>query len=385
MNYVDVSYYEGDNAVGGKFCSRWHNILVVSHYFAHMRLLPKYAKLPVSTNVVIIGLLVLMLVLWFQGGPTTIYSHLFLLSASYLIWGIFLPFIQGIVVTIRWKERKTIVQCAFWAIILILIHFIGSNIIYYLLKMTFEKGATLPKWDEIKSFLTPSILGRLVDFIMFFSLLSWINQSQMLSAKKVDLAKAETLIQRSKLQSLKNQLNPHFLFNTLHAIYTQIGVNDDKARNVTVKISSFLRRTLNAQEKDTHPLEEELDIVNEYLDIEYERFSDRLTINKIIDEGCLSFAVPTMLLQPIIENAFKHGISLKEGKTFLNIVISKSGSTLQFEITNEFDPNVTPLPSTGIGLNNLRQRLRIYYENDFCLNTIKSSHQFKTILRIPLK
>ena len=349
-----------------------------------MNIFPRYAKLPVSTPVATLALFILMMVLWLQGGLTSIYQHLYLLIGSYLSWGILLPFLQGMVEVIKWKETKILLWGIFAVLQLIIIHFIISNIIYYSFQLLLIEGSTLPDLEEVKSFLFPSLLGRMVDFVMFFGLLSWVNQIKSLSENKVKLAQAEAQLQKSRLNTLKSQLNPHFLFNTLHAISSMIGFDDEKARDITIRISSLLRKTLKANEKTTHSLKDEFELVKEYLEIEAERFSDRLSIKNEIEDACLEITVPTMLLQPIIENAFKHGVALVEGESEVSIVVVSENGKVKIIITNDFDEKAKPLGhSTGIGLKNLDERLKLHYKDQYTFLYGIRDKQFYTTLILP--
>jgi len=347
-----------------------------------MNVLPRYAKLPVSTPLATVALFVLMMVLWLQGGLTSIYQHLYLLIGSYVSWGILLPFLQGMVEFIKWKKVKRLLWGAFMTIQLIIIHFLISNILYYSFQLLFIKHFTLPDFEEVKSFLIPSLLGRLVDFVMFFGLLSWVNQTKTLSENKVKLAQAEAQLQKSRLDTLKSQLNPHFLFNTLHAISSMIGFDDEKARDITIRISSLLRKTLKANEKTIHSLKEEIELIEEYLEIEAERFSDRLSIKKEIEERCLEIKVPTLLLQPIIENSFKHGVALVEGETNVSISVFSEHKKVKIMIVNDVDEKAKPLGhSTGIGLKNLEERLKLHYKDQYTfLHGLNGAQFFSTII-----
>lgn len=354
-------------------------------YLRGMKVLPRYAKLPISTPLTIVALGVLMLVLGLQGGLTSLYAHLYLLIGSYVTWGLMLPFFQGMVEEVSFKRPRTIVWMVSMMVELMVIHFLVSNVLNYTLQWLFSDSFVLPTWAEIQTFVFPSLLARLVDFVMFFGLLSWVNQSQNLSAQSMQLLAVEAQLQKSRLETLKNQLNPHFLFNTLHTIAAMIGTHDDKARDITIKISTLLRKTLQANQKAEHSLGEELALMGEYLDIEQERFHDRLTVDQQVDSACLVATVPTLCLQPILENAFKHGIGLVEGPARLGLMVVAKGNEVEITVTNSYQADAKPLvPSTGIGLQNLRERLAIHYGEGFSLAYVPQGDVFRTTLSIPM-
>lgn len=237
--------------------------------------------------------MVLILVLLLQGSANPMQQHLYLLIGSYLTWGFLLPFLQALVEEKLQLSIRALLKGILITIALIIIHFLVSNFLYYGLQYLFSNSFHLPDWQEIKSFLAPALLSRFVDFVMFFGILSWLNQNKWLTQKRIELLETEAELQKSRFNHLKGQLNPHFLFNTLHTISALIGREDEKARKLTIKISELLRKTLLISEKTDHRLREELEIVEGYLSIEEERFKDRLTIHKQIDPDCLELMIPT--------------------------------------------------------------------------------------------
>lgn len=351
-----------------------------------MNLLPRYARLPISPPLAAIALLVLVLMIWVQGGVASMYQHLYLLIGSYLTWGLMLPFIQGLAEAIQWKKASFWLVGVFHMAVIILLHFLLSNVIYYTLQWLLIANTVLPDMAEVLSFLGPALLSRLFDFVLFFGLLSWANQSRSLVNQKLQLAQAEARLQRSKLDSLRGQLNPHFLFNTMHAIAATIGTDDEKARDITIKVSSLLRKTLKANEAPTHSMGQELELVSEYLELEKERFGDRLLLNLQLDPATSGFAVPTMCLQPIIENAFKHGVAVVEGQTQLDFSVKLKDEWIEVTITNDLATDRQSLiPSNGIGLANLQERLQLHYGDRYTLDYGQRDGRFVTQLKLPAK
>lgn len=229
------------------------------------------------------------------------------------------------------------------------------------------------------------MLSRSIDFILFFGVLSWLFQTQNLSRKNLELMQVEANLQESRLAALKSQLNPHFLFNTLHTVSSLIGREDEKARDLTIKISGLLRKVLVINEKSKHALREEIDFIEDYLSIETERFHDRLILKKNIQESCLDVMVPTMILQPLIENAFKHGISLIEGKTELKIDVTSDEQYVTLQVINEVAKGQSTIPSTGVGLKNLTDRLHAFYSGDVKFkHQITSDNTFVCTVQLPV-
>jgi two-component system, LytTR family, sensor histidine kinase AlgZ len=173
--------------------------------------------------------------------------------------------------------------------------------------------------------------------------------------------RAQTLARESELKALKMQINPHFLFNSLNSISALTTVDGARARQMCIKLSEFLRSTLNLGDRESIPLSEELTLSKTYLEVEQIRFGKRLQVEQKIDEGCGSCVVPALIVQPLVENAIKHGISsMLDGGTVRLEVHCESGN-LRILVTNPFDPESPSARRNGIGLSNIRQRLAARY------------------------
>jgi two-component system LytT family sensor kinase len=204
---------------------------------------------------------------------------------------------------------------------------------------------------------------------------------------EMKLEEHQRLLLKARMDALSSQINPHFLFNTLNTVSSLIRYDPDMARVVVIKLSSILRRLLRKQENFV-PLREELSFVDDYLDIEVIRFGrDKLQIHKQIDEATLETFVPSMLLQPIVENSLKHGLAarlaggyikigshLQQGR--LHIVVEDNG----VGIPQEKMPEVY---AKGIGMSNVHERLRVLYGDDFTLH-ITSREGEGTQIRIAI-
>lgn len=182
------------------------------------------------------------------------------------------------------------------------------------------------------------------------------------------LAEQEKLLMAARVEALANQINPHFLFNTLTSISSLIRSRPETARVLIVKLSGLLRRLLRSQDQFV-PLREELEAVDEYLDIEKVRFGPALNVVKQIHPATLDVMVPSMILQPLVENAIKHGLSRKVGHGTVAIRTSLPGGNLVIAIV---DDGVGLVPngfetsgSRGIGLRNVNERLRVIYGSEF--------------------
>ena len=184
------------------------------------------------------------------------------------------------------------------------------------------------------------------------------------------LQEQEKLLMTARVEALASQINPHFLFNTLTSISSLIRSQPETARVLIVKLSGLLRRLLRSQEHFV-TLRDELDAIDEYLDIEHIRFGPRLRIDKQIDVTCLDIVVPSMLLQPIVENSIKHGIEPKLGEGLITIRTTRSGREIVIDVIYN-GVGVGPgqssrVQGTGIGLRNVNERLRVIYGSNYQL------------------
>jgi two-component system LytT family sensor kinase len=202
---------------------------------------------------------------------------------------------------------------------------------------------------------------------------------------EMNLERHQQLLLRARMDAPSSQINPHFLFNTLNTVTALIRMDPDTARGVVLKLSNILRRLLRKHETFV-PLREELSFIDDYLDIEVARFGeDSLDIVKEINEDTLETFIPSMLLQPMVENSLKHGLAPKLEGGRICLRTSTRDGRLHIEIEdNGVGISEEKMPHVyveGIGLSNVRERLRVLYGMDFHLD-IESHAGQGTIIRI---
>jgi len=182
------------------------------------------------------------------------------------------------------------------------------------------------------------------------------------------LEEQQRLLVEARLASLTSQINPHFLFNTLNSVASLIRSDGDTARQLIFKLSTILRRLLRKQEA-LAPLRDELAFIDDYLSIEVVRFGDKLKIVKEIDSNTTNALIPSMLLQPIVENSIKHGLSPKVGGGTIWIRSAVQGARLQLELEDDgvgIRPDAIPdVFRSGIGVSNVYERLKVLFGNEF--------------------
>jgi two-component system sensor histidine kinase AlgZ len=194
---------------------------------------------------------------------------------------------------------------------------------------------------------------------------------------------AEILSREAELKALKAQVNPHFLFNSLNSISALTSVDAKRAREMCIRLSDFLRISLRLGEKLSIPFGEELSLTGSYLDVEQIRFGARLRVHNDFDPASSDCEVPPLLVQPLVENAIKHGIaSLTDGGEIL-MSARVTNERLRFTIENPFDPDAPAMRKSGFGLVNVRSRLAARYGAAARLEIQVENNVYKVVMTLP--
>lgn len=222
--------------------------------------------------------------------------------------------------------------------------------------LKFEKDHT---FFHVSRFLGASFLVLL--WIMIYFLYHYFQKEQQYNMDKLRL---EAVVKDLELRNIKNQLNPHFIFNALNSIRALVDENPQRARTAITELSNILRSSMQAEKMETVSLENELSIVKDYLALEHIRFEERLLVSYDIDPETLELPVPPMMLQTLVENAIKHGISksVHGGNIEIHSHLRNDGTTHELLILN-----TGTLPEEqnekGFGLHSTRQRLELLYKD----------------------
>jgi two-component system, LytTR family, sensor kinase len=175
-------------------------------------------------------------------------------------------------------------------------------------------------------------------------------------------------LSRAELEVLKMQLQPHFLFNTLHAISALIRPDPDAADRIITRLGDLLRMSLQSNGAQEVPLAQELEFVEKYADIQRTRFRDRLSLGVHAEQDALEARVPSLILQPLVENSIRHGVERREGNAAIDVRAARRGDRLLLTVTDDgpgFPEEVlTPVPGRGLGLANTRARIAALYGDD---------------------
>jgi two-component system sensor histidine kinase AlgZ len=195
----------------------------------------------------------------------------------------------------------------------------------------------------------------------------------------------KVLAREAELKTLRAQIDPHFLFNSLHSISALIGLDPAAARRMTVLLGDFLRTSVAVGQRDLITLGEELELVDRYLTIEQVRFGKRLTVSTEVDPALLDCLVPPLLLHPLVENAITHGIAhLVEGGR-IRLQGARAGSSVHVTVTNTADLEGPKHRGTGVGLANVRRRLASQFPDGSAVEIRERPDEHQVELRFPMR
>jgi two-component system, LytTR family, sensor kinase len=263
-----------------------------------------------------------------------------------------------------------------WAVrgALLLLATLAATLIQALFDLNWTRFVALqffPTWQPWALQITPQRVSTasvlyLWTFCLALTLLWAARASRSSEANAARAAEAEAAAARAQSAALRLQLNPHFLFNTMNSISSLVTLDRKmEAEQMMDRLCDFLRGSLNADPLGDVPLSQEIDTIDAYLDIEATRFGERLEIEIDIAPDAVNAAVPNFILQPFVENAIKHGVSLVKGPAHVSVAAARDNGELVLTVTNTGSQLASSqLPSrqsTGIGISNTRARLRNRY------------------------
>lgn len=245
-----------------------------------------------------------------------------------------------------------------------------------------------PTVREFLSLPHPLVLSLSIRNPLIYAIvvgITWtVDYYRKFRERELRAARLEGQLARTRLLALQAQIRPHFLFNTLNAITALMRQDGRAAENMLVRLADLLRLTLKGGDSQEVPLKEELDLLGAYLDIERIRFSDRLKVVQEIDPQCSDEPVPRLLLQPLAENAIRHGLAPKRGEGTLWIRAKSVGDALELAICDDGVGLCRAESGNGIGLQNTRARLKTLYGEAGVLEVrMREGGGVATIVRLP--
>lgn len=259
------------------------------------------------------------------------------------------------------------------------IHLVISNTIistFFNQDISFQFGYN---HDTIYRFL----LVYFLFFLTFFQL--WMDKFKKVQAQTIEkLVEIERQLNHAELANIQQQLQPHFLFNSLNSISALTIVKPDEARRMVQLLSDFLRGTLSREKEKMMPLSEEINYLNLYLEIEKVRFGHRLNVDFNIDGHCEKALLPSLILQPIVENAIKYGLYGSTDDVTISVKSICKTNTLEISISNPYTKeNEKTSKGLGFGLSSIQRKLYLLYGQNDLLIINKQESQFTTTLIIP--
>jgi two-component system LytT family sensor kinase len=219
---------------------------------------------------------------------------------------------------------------------------------------------------EYNEFLIGSLgfrgmLGTLI-YLVLVLVYYLASSAQKLQERTRQEERLKNLVRESELNMLKSQINPHFLFNSLNSISSLTMSSPDEARDMIIRLSDFLRYSLKHRENAYVPLREEIGRMKDYLAIEKIRFGEKLQYEFKIAGECEDFPVPTMIFQPLFENAIRHSVYESTEPVSIQFICQPEGDVMKTMVSNDYDPGMPGRKGTGVGLQNVKQRIDLAYE-----------------------
>lgn len=293
-----------------------------------------------------------------------------LLGLSYWYSARFLPFNAD--KAVRIIAIHTIAGIAASALVL----FVSKGLIdYFISDYSYHRF-----WETTISWrIMYGLLYYYVLISIYYTILYYID----LQEKSNKEAELNNLVTQAEIKTLKFQINPHFIFNSLNSVSALTTIDAMKAKEMVIKLAEFLRYTLSTNDKQTNKLSEELKNIKLYLDIEKIRFEEKFEFVDEIDECCHNVVVPNMILQPLFENAIKHAVYDTFDTVYLRLKCNSEKQFMRISLENNFEQSIKNKKGAGVGLKNIEKRLELFYGLKNLMNVEKTETHFKVSLLIP--
>jgi len=306
-------------------------------------------------------------------GPSIATPQLWLLreALEFLLWGLLTPGIFWLTRRYGFERtewlRPVLLHVSIAVAVALVIDTFGLLTFNWLLA---EDGNVMP-YDPLSRLVTLGFLDELIIYLVVLAagfardyFLRYRERLEQTALLEADKARLQAQLTEAQLQTLRMQLNPHFLFNTLHAVSSLVERDPSGVRRMIARLSELLRYTLEYSSAQEIPLHQELDLMNRYLEIQQIRFQDRLDLIEEIAPDTTDALVPNLILQPLVENAIKHGISHLEGEGRIKVRAWRDGDGLCLRVEDNgagIAGDGAPDLRQGVGLRNTRARLEGLY------------------------
>ena len=287
----------------------------------------------------------------------TIVASSLIFSASALL---ITHFTRGFLCRWGWKElgwRRLIPRILFAAMGMALIWMVvGDGIVHGLMRVPLPKGYSVWLVFVMNLFDGTFLYSAWLCLYFFYHVFDRLNRSE------IERFQLMTSVKEAELRALKSQVNPHFIFNSLNSLRALVDEDPARARKAVTQLANLLRYSLQSGQLETVPFEDELGIVNDYLALEQVRHEERLRLRLDISPDALLLPIPPMLLQTLVENAVKYGISQRAEGGEISITARNEGGALRIQVSNPGEiAHGARASSTGLGLHNAAERLRLIF------------------------
>jgi len=338
-----------------------------------------YKNLPISIKQIVLAALFVSLFFTLKGYTNHLinqYNYPFSwvltslkLIITYLLWAILTPLAYFLTQTIQGYVKFNIIK-----VFKFLLGCILLSLVHQLITSRLDDIINYINSGYLKTFFGRNSMVVLVigSFSSFIELLVIIAVFLAFDYQKKFIKNQKALIS-AQLNALRMQLHPHFLFNTLHSIASMIDIDTKKAQKMLTKLGALLRSILEYDAEQMVTVQDELNFIKDYLDLEQVRYQDRVTINYSVSQEVMPLKIPNMIFQPLVENAVKYGIIPTVDNGEIIIIIKQEHSqalqedALIMQISNTYNPSnnhIKPV-GTGVGLVNIKKRLQKFYQNRF--------------------
>jgi two-component system, LytTR family, sensor kinase len=298
---------------------------------------------------------------------------LMMAATEWYVWAAFTPLIA-------WLSRRFRISRQHWWRVLI---FAAAGLAAAFFKVTLTRVLRGPIGGDSYFQITNLVSHYLIFWGLVGLAHAWFYHRRA-QQRELRTAQLETLLAQTRLQMLSMQLQPHFLFNTLNTIAELVHHEPATAERMIGGLSHLLRETLQAGGVERVPLDHELRLLDRYVDIQRARFGDRLTVTLSIDESARRATVPGLLLQPLVENAIKHGIGARSGAGSIVITAARQGDRLVIEISDDGSGLRGETVVEGVGLGNCRARLAALFGSDAAGLTIANRDDRGAVVRLTM-
>ena len=303
--------------------------------------------------------------------------HLLLVPSAILLTHVFRYFI----IKKKWLQKPILIQISIVLVASLFLSFAFFFIQYVFNALLFGTSAKLSLVDFLVAILNFS-------FVFFVWSVFYFSFHYIRNYRKAEIQqlKMQTSLKEAELNKLKSQLNPHFMFNAMNSIRALIDENPQKAKQAVTQLANILRQTLTLEKNKVISFDDEITLVKDYLALEKTRFEERLNYMLEIDEVSSQYKIPPMLLQTLVENAIKHGISKLTEGGIVSITAKQQAEDkkLHIEICNSGTYIPDENPQSGYGIQNTKDRLKFVFADDASFSIVNENHLVKTEIVIPL-